>query len=286
MRGTPLLLPTRLLLAAGVALTAGTGGWLFAFPRDTASYWAWTIDAAPTAALLGAGYAGAACGLALAARSRRWEPARIVAVAALALTTLMLLATLLHPGPFALDGGGARTLVAWTWLVVYVTLPPALLVILVLQRRAAQGGPPAPETRTAHPATRAALGAAAAALAVVGVALGAGVDAVVEAWPWPLPALAASVVGAWLCTHAVAAAWFALVDPRWDHARIGMAAAAVTLVLDLVAAVRLSDAFAGGASAAVYVGAHVLLLALLAAAALAEEGRLRSREAGAAATPV
>ena len=121
------------MFVAGVCLTAGTGIGLYAVPDRTADYWAWTIKAPLSAAFFGAGYIGAALSLALAARAREWERARVVAVAALTLTSLALVATLRHLDTFAFGDGGLPEAVAWTWLAVYVALPPLVLTAFVLQ---------------------------------------------------------------------------------------------------------------------------------------------------------
>jgi hypothetical protein len=85
---SPVLPFKRLVFVVGVCLTAGTGVGLFAVPDRTADFLAWTIKAPLSAALFGAGYITAAVSLALAARERHWERARIVAVAAFSLTSL------------------------------------------------------------------------------------------------------------------------------------------------------------------------------------------------------
>lgn len=53
--GDRLLPATRALLAAGIALTVGTGAALWPFPADMPSYWAWQIRGPLSAALFGAG---------------------------------------------------------------------------------------------------------------------------------------------------------------------------------------------------------------------------------------
>src|ERR1044071_9198399 len=103
---TPVLRFTRAVYVLGVCLTLGTGIGLFAFPARTADYWAWTIDAPLTAAFFGAAYSGAAVSLTLAARTPVWERTRVVAIAALTLTSLTIAATLRDTGPFAFHEGG------------------------------------------------------------------------------------------------------------------------------------------------------------------------------------
>jgi hypothetical protein len=261
-----------MVFVAGVCLTAGTGIGLYVFPDRTADYWAWEIKAPLTAAFFGAGYIGAAVSLALAARSRTWERARIVAVAALTLTSLALLATLLDLGPFAFGEGGLIEAVAWIWLAVYVVLPPAALAAIVLQERRS----PAAGERggNALPVTRLVFGAAGVALGVLGIGLLANWSWLAGHWPWPLPPLPARVLGAWLCTYAAAFLWFAIREPSWDRVRIGVAPAALSLALDLGAAIRFSGDLGGGAATIVYLSATGALLVLLLGVWALEERRL------------
>lgn len=283
--GTPVASFARTVFVAGVCLTVGTGVGLFAVPGRTADYWAWTIKAPLTAAFFGAGYLGAAAALFLAARAREWRRARIVAVLAFTLTSLALLDTLGNLGPFAVGAGGLTEAVAWIWLAVYVALPPLALVAFVRQERA--GGAAEYETEySALPASRLVLGAAGAVVAFLGVALLADWGWLTARWPWPLPTLPATVVGAWFCTVAAGLLWFALRERDWRRARIGVAPMAIPLALDLVAAARLRHGFAGAASTAVYLTGVAVLLLAIAAVTFVEERRLRSAGPAAATVPV
>ena len=269
---------TRAIFIAGVALTAGTGIGLFAVPGRTAHYWAWTIKAPLSARVLRRGYisASVASGLFLAARTREWRRARIVAVLAFTLTSLALLDTLRNSGPFAFGAGGLTEAVAWIWLAVYVALPPLLLVAFIRQERS--GG--AAEYGGEHPAlpvSRLVLGAAGTLTAAIGVALLADWSRLASRWPWSLPALPATVVGAWFCTVAAGLLWFALRERDWSRGRIGVAPIRVALILDLVAAARLRDELAGGVSTALYLAGLAVLVAAIAAVAVVEELRLSTR---------
>jgi hypothetical protein len=127
---------TRLVLVLGVLLTAGTGVGMVLAADRSADFWAWTIRNPLTAGAIGAGYCGAATGLAVAAAVNDWRRARPVVLAALTLTTLSLLATLRHLDEFTLDADDALPrAVAWTWLAVYVALPPLLALVTVLEER-------------------------------------------------------------------------------------------------------------------------------------------------------
>jgi hypothetical protein len=266
---TPVLPFTRAVYVLGVCLTLGTGIGLFAFPGRTPDYWAWTIAAPLTAAFFGAAYIGAAVSLALAAKTREWERTRVVAVAALTLTTFTLAATLRDTGPFAFGDGGVPGAVAWIWLTVYLALPPLLVAAFVLQERAARTREEAGEL-PALPATRLSIGGAGVVLGVLGVALIAGWDV---HWPWPLPPLPAHVVGAWLCTFASAFLWFGLRERVWSRVRIGIVPAMISVALDLVSAARLSDGFHGATRTAVYLAGLSVLLIMLGAAVLVERQR-------------
>lgn len=273
---TPVLPFTRAVFIAGVCLTAGTGLGLYAFPTRNHEFWAWTIKASLSAAFFGAGYLGAAAALFLAARTREWRLARVVAVAALTLTSLALLATLLDVGTFAFGDGGLREVVAWIWLAVYVALPPAVLVAFVVQERSGGAAEYDPDLR-ALVATRLALGTAGAVLGALGLGLLVNWEWLTARWPWPLPGLPAAVVGTWLCTYGAAFLWFALRERDWRRVRIAAAPAAITVALDLGAAVRFSGDLAGGASTALYIAVLAVLLVMIAGAALVEERRLQPR---------
>jgi hypothetical protein len=272
---TPVLPFTRCVFLLGACLTAGTGIGLFAVPDQTADYWAWQITAPLTAAMFGAGYIGAAISLALALRVREWQRTRVVAVAALTLTSLALLATLLNLEPFAFGDGGLPGFVAVIWLAVYVALPTLVLSAFVAQERAG-GRLEYVSTRPALGATRLALGAIGAVLSLIGVGLLAGWAWLAAQWPWPLPPLPSAVMGAWLCTYAAGLLWFAVRERDWARGRIAVTAAILALVLDVAAAARYWDGFDSAASAAVYVAVLIALIAVLGGAALREERRLRA----------
>jgi hypothetical protein len=272
---TPVLRFTRGVFVAGVCLTAGTGLGLYLFPERNHQFWAWTIEAAPSAAFFGAGYLGAGVALLLAARTREWPRARVVAVAALTLTSLALLATLLNLDTFAFGEGGLREAVAWIWLAVYVALPPAVLVAFVLQQRPVGVEEHDPDAR-ALAGTRVAFGVAGVALGALGLGLVADWGWLAARWPWPLPALPAAVVGTWVCTYAASFLWFAFRERRWRRVRIAAGPAAFAVALDLAAAARFSGDFDGGASTALYIAALAALLVVIACAAVVEERRLRT----------
>jgi hypothetical protein len=268
---SPVLPLTRAIFVLGVCLTAGTGLALYVLPDRTDDYWAWPIAAAPSAAFFGAGYVGAAVALALSARERAWQRVRLVVVLALALTSLALLATVLHPGPFAFEEGDTQP-VAWIWVAVYVALPP--LLVLTLHRQERAGGRREYDGPRVAAALRVGAACVGASLGALGVAYLAGWETAQSWWPWPLTPLTAAVLGAWLITFAVGMLWFALRDPSWPRSRIGLIALTVTAVLDVGAAVRFRDDLDGA-------GAYVAALgAVLAGVGLVARAERRPAEPG------
>jgi len=269
---TPVLLLTRAVFVLGVCLTAGTGFALYAFPDRTADYWAWTIAAEPSAAAFGAGYLGAGVALTLGALTREWRQARVVMVLVFALTSVALVVTTIDVEPFAIGEGGLPGAVAWTWLAVYVALPPLALAAFVLQERAGGAG----EYDVAVPmlrSTQLLLGSVAAIVGVLGLALLVDWSWLAERWPWPLTPLTARFIGAWLVTYAAGFLWSVLRERDWRRTRIAVPPAATTTALLLVSSIWVSDDFDDGAATPLYLALFSALLLTMVVAAVVEERR-------------
>ena len=266
--GDGLLPLTRALLVTGVVLTGATGIGLWLLPGETEDYWAWAIRAAPSASFLGAGYVGASVSLVLALAGGRWRRARTSVVSALVFTSIALVTTVRHSEPFewGADAAALPRASAWTWLVVYVALPPVAALALVLQdRRASADVRRAPLGRV----TTAALVAAAAAIGAIGLLLLAEWGSLLTAWPWPLTPLTADLIGAWLVTASATLLWLALRERDAARARPAAVGGAVFTALALVAAVRSWDDLDGGTATVVYAGCLLAACAGLVAVALA-----------------
>ena len=98
---------------------------------------------------------------------------------------------------FLIDTGAA----AWAWLLVYIAVPVALPVAIVIQMRAPGGDPM--RRATLPTGLRAALGFQAAAMLLAGIILTLAPTA--GFWPWALTPLTGRIVGAWLIGTGVAA---------------------------------------------------------------------------------
>ena len=119
-----------------------TGIQCFVLSEHTARFFAWTINPPLTAAFLGASYWAAFPFVFLSARERVWARCRVALYGVFTFTAVTLAATLLHLDRFHL--GSAEPLAraaAWAWMLVYVLVPPSLLVLLLIQWRRPGGDP-------------------------------------------------------------------------------------------------------------------------------------------------
>lgn len=213
-----------------------TGIQLFLLTEFTDRFFAWTIAPPLTAAFLGASYWAAFPLVFLAARETLWARARIAVYGVLAFTTLTTIATFLHLDRFHLTSPQPLALGAtWAWLIVYVVVPPTILILIWRQQQAPGGDP----SRAAPLPiwVRGILVAQSALLILAGIALFVAPHLAPTVWPWPLTPLTSRAVGAWLIgigLIAGQAAW----ENDWTRLR-GMTLGYILLgVLHLLAALR------------------------------------------------
>jgi hypothetical protein len=215
---------------------------LFLFSDRTDEWFAWTIAPPITACFFGACFGATLVIEVLSLRQRAWAAIRVNALAIFVFAALTLAATLMHLDKFHLTADRAATTqaqaAAWFWLIVYIVVPVALPVLMLLQERAPGADPP-----DLHPvpgALRAALGLESAVLLVVGIALFAVPSSAARFWPWPLTPLTAQGTGAWLIAFGLVSGITAIAG---DLGRQRGATIAYTVlgVLVLVATVRFRD---------------------------------------------
>ena len=230
--------PLRWMMVLFVLLGVGATAALYFGTTHTEDDFSWTIQPPLTAALLGAGYSGTIVLFGLAIRERWWANARMVVPAPFTLSTLLLIATLLHLDKFHFDSSAIPTSVTWIWLVVYVVVPPGLVVLTVLQLRAPGGDPP--RARPVPGGLRAAVLVYAVLALVGGLVLFLVPEDVAPHWPWAITPLTGRAIAAWLTALGVAA-----LQATWENdlrrVRIGMAALAAVGTLGLVAVARYPD---------------------------------------------
>jgi hypothetical protein len=245
-------------------------------PDRTADYFAWTIAVPMVAGLIGAGYASALPSLLWALSIREWLRVRIIIVAGLALTSLILLFTLRDLSLFHLtEESGTAIFVGWVWLVAYVCLPPLNVVALVLQERVHRASPE-PVAWPILPVTRIAFVVWATLLGVFGILLLFAFGSLEDIWPFGLTRLGAGAHGQWFLTIAVAMAWSARENDWW---RVRLLAPFYPLFFTfvLLQAARTSGDFAGSTETTVFVGAFAVSAVVFTILMLSEERRYRSQ---------
>ena len=240
---TPIQRFTWFVLALDLLASLVAGVVLYAFPERTDELFAWTIKAPITATFLGAGYLGAVVALLFVfAVARQWQEARILPVMGVALTVLTALVTFWHLGQFHLrEGGASAQFAGWAWVVVYVSVP-LLLAVAFLRQEAAGGRLDREVVEPLLPLTRGVLLVQGVGTTVVGAGLVLAASAFDNVWPWPVPALPAGAVGAWLLTTA-AGSWWALREADWRRVRLAAPGLLALVVFAAVGAARYPDAF-------------------------------------------
>lgn len=216
-----------------VVLVSSVGVFLFVLSDDTQRLFAWTIKPPLTAAFLGANYWAAFFLAVLTARERVWANARLTFAVSMVFITGTMIGTLLHLDKFNFDNANG-----WLWTIVYVGIPPLLLVLIVLQLRREGGDPPRrnPVERWLYPFI----------VVQLAVALGVGASLFLAPstadtlWPWTLTPLTSRVVGAWLLALAAGLATV-LYERDWWRIRNAIPTFFAMPVLQAVALGRYSS---------------------------------------------
>lgn len=187
---------TRFVLVAGAVLTFLAGIQLFVLSDYTADYFAWTIAAGSTAAMIGAFYWTAALLAFLSWRRRAWVNARAGVVGVTFLLWATLFTILMHLGNFHLMGSGVGQLSAWIWLILYMCYPVLVTIALVIQLRATGDDPP--RTKPLATAYRYALGIFGSVWVMLGLTMLVIPEVFADISALPLTPLTARSIGAWL----------------------------------------------------------------------------------------
>lgn len=229
-----LLAATRWTAVAVVPILVAAGVILYGFPGDTADLWAWPINPPLTALVIGGGYLSGAVFFARAVLSGRWHMMALGLPAATVLTTLLLVATILHWELFNHDH-----VAFWAWLVVYLVTPVLLPALWLFNRRHDPGSSP-PSGPVVPRWTCTVVAAAGAVQLVVALAFFVRPSLTEQYWPWPLSPLTTRTLSAFLAFIAVLLLGFSL-ERRWTALRLPVDSAALGLALVAIGVVRAYD---------------------------------------------
>jgi hypothetical protein len=247
---------TRAGIGVLLCLAILNAGFLYFLPARAATGYAWAIRPPISAAFLGAGYLAGVVATALAVlAARRWRSIQPLAVALVTLSVGLLAATLLHTERFRWSYPPT-----WAWTAVY-SLAPVGVVILARRQRANTVRPAVADPRL-RPLRALSL--------VFGTAMLAGAIALFafpadlgRHWPWPLTALLAQAIAAWIAMIAAALLWCAYDLRRAHEALIPYATlGAWCLALLALPALHAGQVTRTGAPLLTYLGALIALTAL------------------------
>jgi hypothetical protein len=253
-------------------LLTTAGVQLYILAEATDRFFAWTIAPPLTAAFLGASYLGSLPLVYLSSRQKLWANARLAVYGVFVFTVVTLMATLMHLDRFHLSASlPFARFAAWVWLLIYVTVPPSLIVLTLLQWRV----PGVDPSRVAPLAgwLRGALALQAATLLLVGVALFAYPTGV--PWPWMLTPLTGRAVAAWLIGIGVILAHM-VWENEYSRVRNAMLSLALVAALQLGGLARFAATVNWG-----YPATGLYLFFLLSAVAVGMFGWLTARSIGA-----
>ena len=225
--------PLRRFYYLAILLVTSVGVFTFVLATETDRLFAWTINPPLTAGFLGANYFAAFFLALFGARERFWAYAAISYVVSVVFTSMTLFATLLHLDKFNFDNVNG-----WLWTIVYVTVPPYLVLVGIPQVRLRGDDPP----RTAPiPSWLVALVSLQAAIAlVVGVLLFLAPSTADDFWPWALTPLTARTVAAWSMALA-AGLTFTAWQRDWTRVRIATPTYVAIPVFQFIALARFND---------------------------------------------
>jgi hypothetical protein len=231
---TPIRLPLRVWMAVEVLFGLAAISTVFLRPEDTSRSFAWPIQPAVMAAVLGAFYLASALIFVLPLFARNWQQVRVMILPTAAFSTAMLVATFLHWEKFSV--GTAPFAI---WFASYV-LPPPIFVALYIwhQRRAA---PPGAGIEVPVVGWARALfqvnGIAVSALALVGFARP---ELLASAAPWEVTPLTTRALCGWLLAVGllqVSMAW----EGDWRRARLATTMLMILPVALLIQLGRFAD---------------------------------------------
>jgi hypothetical protein len=235
---------------------------LFFLSSRTGDFFAWETGSSLTAAVLGAGYAGACTMFVLTLPEKDWTSARGTVFAPITLLLSALVLTGVHADEFHFtDGPGLARAFAWLWLISLSAFPVTCFVV----HKVHNTGPKVADPRGPAP-MRADVSIPTAVMGAVlwglAFALWIAPETVGDAWAWQLEPLDARMLGSWFFAFG-AGAWQALWEHDLHRMRAGFLTDVTLSVLSLAAlAVYADDVRWGNALTWVYL---VVLVGLLVA---------------------
>jgi hypothetical protein len=260
MKSTPKddrLIPlTRIAFTPLAIFTTIFGPLLYFLPGRTAQYWAWEINPEMSAAWVGAGYTFGALAIWTILILGRFQKLFVPIMATWALSTVMLIATILHIDRFFID-----RIQFWIWFIIYLALPFALPVTWWLNKRRAI---PPQENDLLFPKQMTLIAPVISALFyLLAFILLFNPGFAASFWPWQLTPLMSRVISGWLMFIATGALCL-LFERRYSVYREFIPQAGIWFALILLAGWRHANNFDFGRPAAyIFFGMFIILVPLM-----------------------
>jgi hypothetical protein len=215
IRDDRILPATRWILGLIIPVLLAAFVILFVFPSQTGRLFAWDIQPAMTAVLMGAGYLGGAYQFLYAVLGTQWHRVAPIFLPITTFILAMLLATLLHWDRFH-----HQSLAFFFWIVIYAVTP--LLIPWVWLRNQIT------DPRSAEPNELRVAGWIRAGFGLIGVGVVAAClvsfvhpPTLIAIWPWKLTPLTARVIAGWGFLLGVGG-WMLARETRWSSWRYGL----------------------------------------------------------------
>ena len=247
---------TRIAFTPLAIFTTIFGPLLYFLPAETAQYWAWEINPEMSAAWVGAGYTFGAFAIWTILIIGRFQKLFVPIMATWSLSTVMLIATILHIDRFFTD-----RVQFWIWFIIYLALPFALPVTWWLNKRRAI--PPQKDDLLFPKGLTNLAPVVSLPFYLLAFILLLNPSFAASFWPWQLTPLMSRVISGWLMFIAtgVLCLWF---ERRYSVYREFMLQAGIWFALILFAGWRHLDNFDFSRPAAyVFFGLFIILVPLV-----------------------
>ncbi len=269
---TDRILPeTRWVAILVIPFLVAAFGILFLFPLQTERLFAWKLQPAMSAMMLGAAYAGGIYFFTGVLLSKQWHKIKTGFLPVMAFASLLGIATILHWGRF-----NHQHISFFAWAGLYFTTPFIVLAVWLRNRRADPGVIDRLDVAIPYPA-RLVLGAFGLVTLIIGLFLFVEPLLMVKLWPWTLTPLTARVMGAMFALPGLVGLGVA-ADARWSAAQLILQSQGFSILLILLAsAVAGSDFDWNKPSSWLFSGGLALMLASILALYLYMQARFRTQ---------
>jgi hypothetical protein len=226
---TDRILPeTRAVAILVIPFLVAAFGILYLFPLQTERLFAWKLQPAMSAMMLGSAYAGGIYFFAGVLLSKHWHAVKTGFLPVFAFASLLGIATILHWSRF-----NHSHISFFAWAGLYFTTPFIVLAVWLRNRRYDPGYMQRLDLGIPRPA-RLLLGGFGLVTLVIGLFLFVEPALMVKLWPWTLTPLTARVMGAMFALPGLVGLGIAS-DARWSSAQLILQSQGFSILLILLA---------------------------------------------------